>query len=246
MTTAAAPEVSGRPDSWVLVLNSGSSSVKFALVLPGSGERLMAGMGERLGTPEAILRVQWLPAAAVEERLPGGTHRAVVTRVLEHVAAASDGGVRLLGAGHRVVHGGERFSASIRVDDAVLSALRSISHLAPLNNPANLAGIDAISVVLPELPQVAVFDTASQLPVASAGPSFQAAISSARRSCRGQAASSWTTDRIGMPSARLVQPGQCPRRRPQRYGARVSPVAGSGVSNDLPEAASVHFPSMNS
>jgi hypothetical protein len=72
----------------VLVLNSGSSSVKFALLLPGSGERLMGGIGERLGTPEALLRVQWFPAAAVEERLPGGTHRAVVARVLEHLAEA--------------------------------------------------------------------------------------------------------------------------------------------------------------
>jgi acetate kinase len=151
--------VSGRPDSWVLVLNSGSSSVKFALVLPASGERLMAGMGERLGTAGAVLRIQWFPAAAGEERLPGGSHQAVVARVLEHVAAA-DGGIRLLGAGHRVVHGGDRFSASIRVDDAVLVALRSISHLAPLHNPANLAGIDAISVFRPDLPQVAVFDTA--------------------------------------------------------------------------------------
>ena len=152
--------VSGRPDGWVLVLNSGSSSVKFALVLPASGERLMAGMGERLGTAGAVLRIQWFPAAAGEEGLPGGNHQAVVARVLEHVAAASNGGIRLLGAGHRVVHGGDRFSASIRVDDAVLVALRSISHLAPLHNPANLAGIDAISVFRPDLPQVAVFDTA--------------------------------------------------------------------------------------
>ena len=151
--------VSGRPDSWVLVLNSGSSSVKFALVDPATGERLMAGMGERLGTPEAMLRIQWFPAAAVEERLPGGNHQAVVARVLEQVAA-SDGGVRLLGAGHRVVHGGERFRDSTRVDDTVLAALRSISDLAPLHNPANLAGIDAISVFRPDLPQVAVFDTA--------------------------------------------------------------------------------------
>src|SRR6476661_3579496 len=69
----------------VLVLNSGSSSVKFALLLPGSGERLMGGIGERLGTPEALLRVQWFPAAAVEERIAGGTHRAVVARVLDHL-----------------------------------------------------------------------------------------------------------------------------------------------------------------
>ena len=150
--------MSGPPDGCVLVLNSGSSSVKFALVHPATGERLMAGMGERLGTPEAVLRIQWFPAAAVEEGLPGGNHQAVVARVLELVAASD--GVRLLGAGHRVVHGGERFSASILVDDTVLAALRTISHLAPLHNPANLAGIDAISVFRPDLPQVAVFDTA--------------------------------------------------------------------------------------
>jgi acetate kinase len=153
----AAPGSSGR---LVLVLNSGSSSVKFALLIPGSGERLMGGIGERLGTPEALLRVQWFPAAASEERLPGGTHRDVVVRVLEHLAAAGHIGVDLLGAGHRVVHGGERFTSSILVDDAVVAALRSFSHLAPLHNPANLAGIEAVHALLPDLPQAAVFDTA--------------------------------------------------------------------------------------
>jgi acetate kinase len=120
----------------------------------------MEGIAERLGTPEALLRVKWFPTEAVEQRLPDGTHRAVIARVLEHLAEAGHDGVRLLGAGHRVVHGGERFAASIRVDDAVISAVRSFSHLAPLHNPANLAGIEAVRAVLPELPQVAVFDTA--------------------------------------------------------------------------------------
>jgi acetate kinase len=144
----------------VLVLNSGSSSVKFALLVPVSGERLIAGMGERLGTPEALLRVRRFPGAAVKEWLPGGTHQAVVARVLDHLADAGHSGPDLLGAGHRVVHGGEQFSSSIQVDDAVIAALRSFSHLAPLHNPANLAGIEAVRAVLPDLPQVAVFDTA--------------------------------------------------------------------------------------
>ena len=144
----------------MLVLNSGSSSVKFALLVPGTGERVFGGMADRLGTPEAVLRVQWFPAAAVEERLPEGSHKAVIARVLEHVSGAGQAGVHLIGAGHRVVHGGERFTSSIRVDDAVIAALRSFSHLAPLHNPANVAGIEAVRAILPDLPQVVVFDTA--------------------------------------------------------------------------------------
>jgi acetate kinase len=160
--TAAGPDqvTAGSSGGMVLVLNSGSSSVKFALLLPASGERLMEGIGERLGTPESLLRVQWFPAAAVHERLPGGTHRDVIARVLDQLAEAGHAGVHLLGAGHRVVHGGERFTSSIRVDDAVIAALRPFSHLAPLHNPANIAGIEAVRAVLPDLPQVAVFDTA--------------------------------------------------------------------------------------
>jgi len=107
-----------------------------------------------------LLQVQWFPAAAVTERLPGGTHRDVVARVLDHLAGAGHSGAQLLGAGHRVVHGGERFTSSVLVDDAVIAAVRSSSHLAPLHNPANLAGIEAVRAVLPDLPQVAVFDTA--------------------------------------------------------------------------------------
>jgi acetate kinase len=83
-----------------------------------------------------------------------------MARVLGHLAETGHAGAELLGAGHRVVHGGERFASSIRVDDAVIAVLRSYNHLAPLHNPANLAGIEAVRAVLPDLPQVAVFDTA--------------------------------------------------------------------------------------
>ena len=160
--TAAGPEQVpvGSSGGQVLVINSGSSSVKFALLLPGSGERLMEGIGERLGAPDALLRVQWFPAAPTRERLPGGAHRDVIARVLDQLAEAEHASIPLLGAGHRVVHGGERFISSLLVDDAVIAALRSFSHLAPLHNPANIAGIEAVRAVLPDLPQVAVFDTA--------------------------------------------------------------------------------------
>ena len=142
------------------MLNSGSSSLKFAVIEPKSGHRLLTGVGERLASREPVLRLSGLGSGAVEEWLPGGTHQEVVARVLSLVGEAEVDGMRLLGAGHRVVHGGERFAASVLLDDAVVSAVRSFSHLAPLHNPANLAGIEAVSALLPNLPQVAVFDTA--------------------------------------------------------------------------------------
>lgn len=161
MTTARPDQgTDGNSGGLVLVLNSGSSSVKFALFVPGSGERLMGGIAERLGSPEALMRVQWFLAEPVDEPLPEGTHRAVMARVLDHLTEAGHEPFHLLGAGHRVVHGGERFSASILVDESVMAVVRSFSHLAPLHNPANLAGIEAVRYVLPDLPQVAVFDTA--------------------------------------------------------------------------------------
>jgi acetate kinase len=137
----------------VLVLNSGSSSVKFALVDPGSGQRVTDGLAERVGTPEAVLRTRHSGDDIITERLTDGSYQAIIARILGDLA-------RLAGVGHRVVHGGERFTRSVLVDDEVVAAIGSVSHLAPLHNPANLAGIEAVRAVRPDLPQVAVFDTA--------------------------------------------------------------------------------------
>jgi acetate kinase len=133
--------MAGSPGSaaFVLVLNSGSSSVKFALLDPETGERPLNGQLENIGGS-------------------GGSYHDAITQILGRLDDA--GHVDLAGAGHRVVHGGERFSASVLVDDEVLAAIRSFSRLAPLHNPANLAGIEAVSAARPGLPQVAVFDTA--------------------------------------------------------------------------------------
>ncbi|HEX5300431.1 MAG TPA: acetate kinase [Streptosporangiaceae bacterium] len=133
--------MAGSPGSagLVLVLNSGSSSVKYALVDPDTGERPLSGHAENIGAS-------------------GGSYHDALTRILGHLD--DKGHVDLAGAGHRVVHGGERFSDSVLVDDEVLDAIRSFSRLAPLHNPANLAGIEAVAQVRPGLPQVAVFDTA--------------------------------------------------------------------------------------
>src|SRR6266849_6068622 len=148
----------------VLVLNSGSSSVKFALLNPETGDRAIGGEAQQVGTPEAVLSVRRYPADAVEERLPDASHQAVISCILDHlVGAGADGPQQahpVAAAGHRVVHGGDRFSASVLVDDEVIAAIRSFIPLAPLQNAADLAGIEAISAARPELPQVAVFDTA--------------------------------------------------------------------------------------
>ena len=141
----------------MLVLNSGSSSVKFALLHPGSGQRVLGGQAEEVGTPEAVLHVQREGGDPVTEKLTDGSYQAVIARILGHLP---ESGPDLIGAGHRVVHGGERFTASVLVDDEVIAAIRSFSHLAPLHNPENLAGIEAVRAARPGLPQVAVFDTA--------------------------------------------------------------------------------------
>jgi len=142
----------------VLVLNSGSSTVKFAVLDPEGGERALSGLAEKVGTPEATLQIRREGEDGATKRLPDGSYQAVISRILDHLAEA--GLSHPLGAGHRVVHGGDRFTASVLVDDEVIAAIRACSSLAPLHNPANLAGIEAVRAVRPGLPQVAVFDTA--------------------------------------------------------------------------------------
>jgi acetate kinase len=142
----------------ILVLNAGRSSVKFAVLDPDSGERALTGEAEKVGTPEATLQIQRDGHDPATEQLTDGSYRNVISRILHHLTDA--GLPHPVGAGHRVVHGGERFTASVLVDDEVINAIRSFSVLAPLQNPQDLAGIEAVRAVLPGLPQVAVFDTA--------------------------------------------------------------------------------------
>jgi len=120
----------------VLVINCGSSSVKYQVVDTDSGETLARDTVERVGEGDR-------------------THRTAVAEILE---ATREHGVQAVG--HRVVHGGERFHAAASIDDEVLAAIEECVPLAPLHNPANLAGIRAAREALPDVPHVAVFDTA--------------------------------------------------------------------------------------
>jgi acetate kinase len=159
----------------VLVLNSGSASVKFALIDPAPGQRVLGGEIEKVGTPDAVLHVQREGSPPVTEHLTDGSYQAAISRILTYLpasasspapasgpaaAATSGPGPALIGAGHRVVHGGARFTESVLVDDDVIAAIRSYSELAPLHNPKALAGIEAVRAARPGLPQVAAFDTA--------------------------------------------------------------------------------------
>jgi acetate kinase len=141
----------------VLVLNCGSSSVKAALVDPTTAERTLTALAERVGTGDATLRLR---RGSIESQVSpaGDTHSDVVGAIL---AALTDEERSVIGGvGHRVVHGGRRFAASVPVDEDVLAALHELTDLAPLHLPANLAGIDAARAQLPALTHVAVFDTA--------------------------------------------------------------------------------------
>jgi len=136
----------------VLVINCGSSSLKFALIEPDSGDVLRRGLAERLGTQEPSLRIDSNEALA----LPSGAgHGEVLDRILDRLA-----GQPIAAVGHRVVHGGEFFTESVVLDDDAIGTIESCSELAPLHNPANLLGIRAARERFREHRHVAVFDTA--------------------------------------------------------------------------------------
>lgn len=140
--------------SAVLVLNCGSSSVKGALVDPESGESLSSAKASRIGSASAQLKVGDLSTVLEEDG-----HDFAINAVLQALDGALEG-MTLLGVGHRVVHGGERFVTPTRIDDTVEAEIESLIPLAPLHNPANLAGIRSVRARYPDATHVAVFDTA--------------------------------------------------------------------------------------
>jgi len=145
----------------ILVLNAGSSSLKFKLYeMPG--KRLVAGgVIERIGEEESTVHVEY-GENRFEHRERLADHREALAKLeaLLPRLGILESFSELGGAGHRVVHGGEAFSAPVRIDGEVRETIRRLIPLAPLHNPANLEGIDALTAISASLPQVAVFDTA--------------------------------------------------------------------------------------
>lgn len=144
----------------VLVVNSGSSSLKYQLLDPSSGTTLARGIVERIGG--AAHRRHTAGGETFEADVDCADHdralRLALDAMAEHGPTLEP--ADLMAVGHRVVHGGSRFSAPVRIDDAVRATIAELAPLAPLHNPANLRGIEATLAAFPDVPQVAVFDTA--------------------------------------------------------------------------------------
>jgi len=136
----------------ILVVNSGSSSLKFAVIEPDSAAVIAQGIAERLGAAEPTFQFGSKPQRDLGQ---GAAHAEALNALLGELK-----GISLAAVGHRVVHGGEAFSDSVVIDDAVVNQIRACAELAPLHNPPNLLGIEAARRAFAELPQVAVFDTA--------------------------------------------------------------------------------------
>jgi acetate kinase len=153
----------------VLVLNAGSSSLKYQVVDPRSGEAPVRGLVERIGSGGAALTHRDRDGER-EVDLEADDHPGALQAVHDALAGSGIRADSLLAVGHRVVHGGPRLVTEVVVDDEVLAEIERLSRLAPLHNPPALAGIRSAAATYPALPQVAAFDTAffADLPAASA------------------------------------------------------------------------------
>ena len=150
----------------VLVINAGSSSLKYQLLNPASGELLAKGLCERIGIDGRFTYKPQLPGKETVKaaEVPMPTHSEAIQAVLNALVDEKNGVIGSMkeidAVGHRVVHGGEKFAKSVVITDEVMQAIEECNPLAPLHNPANIIGIKACQELMPGVPMVAVFDTA--------------------------------------------------------------------------------------
>ncbi|MBF0657345.1 acetate kinase [Psychrobacter sp. NG25] len=137
-----------------LVLNCGSSSIKYALISEDESTRI-TGLAENLGLDTARIKHTTLNGEKLEITIPGGRHELALQKILALLEQ-----YHFVAVGHRVVHGGREYSKAVRVDQHVLDEVKRLKILAPLHNPANALGIEAVEAIYPDIPQVVVFDTA--------------------------------------------------------------------------------------
>ena len=148
----------------ILVINCGSSSLKYQLIDSESEKVLAKGLCERIGIDGSAITHQPAGGEKLTTEVDMPNHTAAVKYVIEKLVDPEVGVVTSLdeigAVGHRIVHGGEKFASSVVIDDEVMKAVEECNDLAPLHNPANLIGINSCKEIMPKVPMVAVFDTA--------------------------------------------------------------------------------------
>ena len=148
----------------ILVLNCGSSSVKYKLIEIKANEVLAEGGVEKIGLPDAFIKFKLSDGSKKIVELDITDHQGAIKAILDTITGEEYGCIKSFNeidaVGHRVVHGGEKFNKSVLITDEVIAKVKECYDIAPLHNPVNIAGIDAISSILPDVPQVGVFDTA--------------------------------------------------------------------------------------
>lgn len=147
-------------DQYVLVLNCGSSSIKFAIIEAKTGTAPLHGLAENLGTVSSKFEFNYQNKQHSAELPADASHQQALTVIANTLKKFETLSQQIVAVGHRVVHGGETFTHSSLIDDDVKQAIEQTSLMAPLHNPANLAGINSAQTTFPDLPHVAVFDTA--------------------------------------------------------------------------------------
>lgn len=147
----------------ILVLNCGSSSLKYDVIKMPHRQSLGKGLVERIGEEKGLLEQKTADKKLVIEQ-PIEDHKAALELVMRAITHKDDGIIgdisEITGIGHRVVHGGDKYSSSVIIDDSVVAAIEEFIEIAPLHNPPNLTGITVARDLMPNVPQVAVFDTA--------------------------------------------------------------------------------------
>ena len=148
----------------VLVINCGSSSLKYQLISSETEEVLAKGLCERIGIDGSMITHTPAGGNKVSAEVPMADHTDAVRYVIEKLTDPEVGVIQSLdeidAVGHRIVHGGEKFASSVIIDDEVMAAIEECNDLAPLHNPANLIGINSCKAIMQNVPMVAVFDTA--------------------------------------------------------------------------------------
>ena len=148
----------------VLVLNCGSSSIKYALYDMDDRSVVTSGGIEKIGLPDSFIKIKLSDGSKVKIDEPIAEHTRGVEFIFEQLTTGPHAVLRdvheIDAVGHRMVHGGEKFNASVVLNEEVMAQFAACNDLAPLHNPANIKGVNAVSALLPDVPQVGVFDTA--------------------------------------------------------------------------------------